>query len=253
MQNVSATSRILGRKTASAGDAEECTLSEVLDFIGSAAQGDIFYRGASSWARLAAGSAGQVLQANGAGSNPTWVTPSGGSVGSGPALISRQTPSGTNTVAFTSIGGYRHLELRALMRTTEAVANQLVAVQFNSDTSAANYQNERHYGNGNSAGASANSTTNGFIYFADIPGASAPSGVATAAKIDILDYAQTTFHKNVIGDYNLKNGSAAVTNYFRFAVAGWWNNTAAITRIDVTIGGSGNFVTGCTVELWGWP
>jgi hypothetical protein len=41
MQDVSATQRIIGRKTAGAGDPEECTLSDVLDFVGSAAQGDI--------------------------------------------------------------------------------------------------------------------------------------------------------------------------------------------------------------------
>lgn len=80
MQNVSATSRILGRKTASAGDTEECTLSEVLDFIGSAAQGDILYRGSSGWARLGAGTSGQYLKTQGSAANPVWadVTASGG-------------------------------------------------------------------------------------------------------------------------------------------------------------------------------
>lgn len=72
LQNVSATSRILGRKTAGAGDVEECTLSEVLDFIGSAAQGDILYRGAAGWARLGAGTSGYLLQTQGAGANPQW-------------------------------------------------------------------------------------------------------------------------------------------------------------------------------------
>ena len=81
MQNVSATSRILGRKTASAGDTEECTLSEVLDFIGSAAQGDILYRGASAWARLAAGTSGQYLQTQGAGANPQWASAGSGTAG----------------------------------------------------------------------------------------------------------------------------------------------------------------------------
>jgi hypothetical protein len=75
MQDVSATSRALGRKTAGAGDPEELTLSELLDFIGSAAQGDILYRGAATWARLAAGTAGQVLRTAGAGANPTWGNP----------------------------------------------------------------------------------------------------------------------------------------------------------------------------------
>lgn len=74
IQNVSATSRILGRKTASAGSTEECTLSEVLDFVGSAAQGDILYRGASSWTRLGAGTSGQYLKTQGTGANPVWAT-----------------------------------------------------------------------------------------------------------------------------------------------------------------------------------
>jgi hypothetical protein len=69
---MSATSRVVGRKTASGGASEEVTLSELLDFIGSAAQGDILYRGASAWARLAAGTSGQYLQTLGTGANPQW-------------------------------------------------------------------------------------------------------------------------------------------------------------------------------------
>lgn len=74
IQNVSATSRALGRKTAGAGDIEELTLSELLDFIGSAAQGDILYRDAAGWARLGAGTSGQFLKTQGAGANPTWAS-----------------------------------------------------------------------------------------------------------------------------------------------------------------------------------
>lgn len=80
MQNVSATSRVLGRKSSGSGDTEECTLSEVLDFVGSAAQGDILYRGASSWTRLAAGASGHYLKTLGSGADPAWaaVSASGG-------------------------------------------------------------------------------------------------------------------------------------------------------------------------------
>jgi hypothetical protein len=98
MQNISATSRILGRKTAAAGDTEECTLSEILDFIGSAAQGDILYRGASAWARLAAGTSGQYLKTNGAGANPAWAD-----VSSGLAYLSTQTASTSAHLNFTSL------------------------------------------------------------------------------------------------------------------------------------------------------
>jgi hypothetical protein len=101
MQNVSATSRLICRKTAGSGDAEECTLSDALDFVGSAAQGDILYRGASSWARLGAGSSGQALVTNGAGANPSWGSISGGS-GGGMVLLEQHTASSSATLDFTS-------------------------------------------------------------------------------------------------------------------------------------------------------
>lgn len=74
------TSRILGRKTALGGAGEECTLSDVLDMIGSAAQGDILYRGSTGWAKLAAGTANYFLKTNGPNSNPSWAAVSGGTV-----------------------------------------------------------------------------------------------------------------------------------------------------------------------------
>lgn len=73
MQNASATARILARKTAGAGDFEECTIAEVLEFIASSAQGDILIRDGSGWTRLPAGAAGQELRSGGAGANPAWA------------------------------------------------------------------------------------------------------------------------------------------------------------------------------------
>lgn len=85
LQNVSATNRIIGRKTALAGDAEEMTLSETLDFVGSAAQGDLLYRNATVWTRLPAGTSGEFLQTQGAGANPQWSSPAGSGDVVGPA------------------------------------------------------------------------------------------------------------------------------------------------------------------------
>lgn len=73
LQNASATARILARKTSGSGSYEESTLSDILDFIGSAAQGYILYRGASTWASLAPGTSGYFLQTLGAGNNPQWA------------------------------------------------------------------------------------------------------------------------------------------------------------------------------------
>jgi hypothetical protein len=87
MQNVSATARILGRKTAGAGDTEECTMSEVLDFI-STTRGAILYRGASGWTALAPGTSTYVLTSNGTGADPSWQAASGGGATSPIPLLS---------------------------------------------------------------------------------------------------------------------------------------------------------------------
>jgi hypothetical protein len=100
LQDVSATARVVGRKTAAAGDAEECTLSEVLDFVGSAAQGDLLYREAATWTRLGAGTATYLLQTGGAGANPSWVAPPAG----GTAASQAEQEAGASTTAFTSPG-----------------------------------------------------------------------------------------------------------------------------------------------------
>lgn len=92
---MSAAPRILGLDTGAPAFAKELTLSQVLDFIGSAAQGDILYRGASAWARLAAGSGnGLFLETQGAAANPQWR-------GGPPRLISSGSLSNVATLDFT--------------------------------------------------------------------------------------------------------------------------------------------------------
>ncbi len=78
IQNISATQRVLGRNTAGAGVTEEVSASGVLDWIGST-QGQILFRGASGWSVLSPGTAGHLLSTGGAGANPSWIAPAGGS------------------------------------------------------------------------------------------------------------------------------------------------------------------------------
>lgn len=72
--SASATDRVFGRDTAGAGAGEELTLSQVLDFVGSAAEGDLLYRGAATWTRLAKGTASQQLRMNAGATAPEWST-----------------------------------------------------------------------------------------------------------------------------------------------------------------------------------
>lgn len=73
IQNITASARFLGRKSSGAGNTEEMTFTEALDLVGSAAQGDILYRGASAWTRLGAGTSGQFLKTLGTGADPAWA------------------------------------------------------------------------------------------------------------------------------------------------------------------------------------
>lgn len=116
-----ATRTIKARKTGSTGDPEDCTLSEVLDFITSAAQGDILYRGASAWARLGAGTAGQILQTNGTGANPSWATPVAN-------------PTGTIIMFADDVAptGYLECDGAAVSRTTYATLFALVGTTWGS-------------------------------------------------------------------------------------------------------------------------
>jgi len=101
MQDVSTTARALGRNTGGAGDIEEVTMSQILDWVGSAAQGDILYRNASAWVRLGAGTSGQFLQTQGAGANIQWSTPAG----AGDASTNTASSVDNEVVLFSSTSG----------------------------------------------------------------------------------------------------------------------------------------------------
>lgn len=116
IQNISATSRVIGRKSSGSGDAEECTLSDILDFVGSAAQGDILYRGASTWTRLAAGTSGHYLKTLGSGANPEWAAvPTNGQLG---IVI-----DGAGSVITTGEKGYLRVPYNCTITSVEIVAN----------------------------------------------------------------------------------------------------------------------------------
>lgn len=56
-------------------------------YVDNEAQGDILYRDASLWARLGAGTAGQLLQSGGAGANPSWVAAAAAEIVAGMIML----------------------------------------------------------------------------------------------------------------------------------------------------------------------
>jgi hypothetical protein len=82
---------ILANKTAGVAAPTACTISDILDFVTST-RGSIIYRGAAGWAALAPGTSGNVLQTNGAGADPTWVTPAAGGGGENYEVLTATKP-----------------------------------------------------------------------------------------------------------------------------------------------------------------
>ena len=125
-----------------------------------------------------------------------------------------------SSIEFTSIPStYTHLQVRALTIVTTAANGALL--QFNSDTTNANYKTHYIYGPGNNPVVASNGSP---IYAPNFQGASSTPG---AAVIDILDYKNTNKYKVIrcLDGYDA-NGSG----YLGFT-SGLWLNTAAITSI----------------------
>jgi hypothetical protein len=67
-----ANQRILANGSGASASPTETQISSILDWVGST-RGDLLYRGASSWSRLAAGTSGQIPRTLGSSADPVYV------------------------------------------------------------------------------------------------------------------------------------------------------------------------------------
>ena len=136
---------------------------------------------------------------------------------------------GASTVSFTSIPStYKHLQIRAIARTSNPTTLDDTWVRFNSD-STSNYRSHQIRGDGASATAADLGSATYAVPF-PVPGTSITSSIFAGGVIDILDYTNTNKNKTVraLSGYDA-NGSGNV--FFRSSL---WLNTSAITQIDLT-------------------
>jgi hypothetical protein len=158
--------------------------------------------------------------------------------------IATATPSGTNTVSFTSIPStYTSLQIRISLITNTGGGS--LRGNFNNDTTSANYIGHYLTGNGSSVFAGSNSGVGwlamGFIYGGMI------TTYSNVTIIDIHDYASTSRYKTVrVFSGADKNASGGAIDL----ISGLWMSTSAINRIDL-VTGSGQYQTGSTVALYG--
>lgn len=197
-------------------------------------------------APIITGSDGYVLTKSGAAA--VWAAQTGAG-GGAPSFefIEEQTPSGTGTITFSSLGAYTHLEIRWAARSTDGATNVGLLLRVNGDTGA-NYDSQ--HVTGNLVTASANESiaaTSASI--GNISAAGGPSGATGRGTIRLYDYRGTTFNKG--GDaqtsWNNNTGSGGTV------VRAWgfnWRSTSAIASITLTLA-AGNFVAGSKFSLYG--
>jgi hypothetical protein len=175
--------------------------------------------------------AGRASAAYGAGFAAVTTAPYLGPYGAYDSITAVTVPSsGVSRITFAAIPTeYKHLQLRMHTRTSQAAGEDNIILRFNNDT-ASNYS--WHYifsaGNGSAPSAGASATADN-LFVLQTTGTSAASYIFGTAVIDILDFNSSTRKKTVrsVNGYD-RNGSG-----YSFHQSGFWNNSEAITSIDI--------------------
>jgi hypothetical protein len=135
---------------------------------------------------------------------------------------------GAATIDFTSIPStYTDLCLKVSAR--QSGASTAVKVQFNSDTSTANYQQRRVYGNG-AAATSDSSTSLGWINPIGLTGSGNTASTFGNFEMYLPNYAGSNNKSISFDTVTEENGTTA----FATLTAGLWLQTSAITAIKLT-------------------
>lgn len=134
---------------------------------------------------------------------------------------------GSSSISFSSIPStYKHLQVRYLSRDNRAAGNNDgLRIQLNSDT-ATNYATHELYGDGASAGASANATVSYMRAGTNAVDNTAAS-IFGAGVLDILDYQNTNKYKTIRSLSGVdSNGAGTIT-----LTSGLWQNTNAVSTV----------------------
>ena len=146
--------------------------------------------------------------------------------------------SSQSSVTFSSLGSYKHLQIRSMCFGSNNLEN--LYIRFNSD-SGSNYA--RHYllGDGASASASATAPDTGGV-FSNTSTSTSPY----VAVCDILDYADTNKFKTIRAISGRDtNGAGDIT--LRSSL---WRSTSAVTSITI-YAGVGTLSSGSHFALYG--
>jgi hypothetical protein len=156
--------------------------------------------------------------------------------------------SNTATVVFSSLGDYasiyKHLQLRATVRTNRADTLDDLSLRFNNDSTALAYSLRLMQGNGSnvSLGGAEGQTR---ILVSYVPAANNTADTFGAIIADFIDPFSTTKNKNMRSLGGQFDASHRIIGEF----SGAWYNTTAISSINLY--SNGNFVAGSRFSLYG--
>lgn len=162
-------------------------------------------------------------------------------------LISSATvgAGGAAQIDITSIPGtFTDLLLVASARSDFATTTAAFNIRLNNQVAAV-YNGTRLYGTGSSVVAGSQSSAFAFETEVYIPGSSSTASTFANIAIHLPNYTSSTnkvMAVEMVGEGN-------ITNTYHGFFAGRWNNTAAITQINLLT--NGNFVQNSTVYLYG--
>jgi hypothetical protein len=154
--------------------------------------------------------------------------------------------SNTASVTFSSLGSYsdyKHLQIRATIRTARSINGDFHYIRFNSDTGS-NYAYHELVGQGSSVASSA-STSQTYIQYSRAPGTTNTANVFSSAVIDILDFNNSSKNTTIRSLSGYEAATDAISLF-----SGVWLSTAAVTSITL-LQPSFNTLAGSRFSLYG--
>jgi hypothetical protein len=172
---------------------------------------------------------------------------SGASAGSFDLLETQVLGSNTASVTFSSLSSYaatyEHLQIRMTVRSTRSADGDILAIQYNGDTTAGNYAYHFLAGSGSSVNSGGEATN--FYAMTYIMAGSNPTNAFTPAVVDILDPYNT--NKNTVAR-TLFGGAFDRQIVLQSFL---WKNTAALTSIAIKPVIGSTLLTGSRFSLYG--
>lgn len=176
------------------------------------------------------------------------------SLGSYESIETVSVNSGTSVSSITFGSGgtipqtYKHLQIRAMVKSSRAAVNDYMQFRLNGDTTSSNYRS--HALDADGSGSTYAETSANDLQVGWLPGDTNASMYGVGI-IDILDYSDTSKYKTIRSIGGFEQNSTTSGSAWNGLSSGLWLSTSAITSIRFNSGTGSNFKEFTTFALYG--